>query len=149
MGLEIASSQCCHPVHCPSDHRAFLLFAALFIVELRFLCAAGIINSGKENHSASSASLSSSGHSAAGDLLSGRAFDNGCVCERNNLTGVMDQLQGVRSDCLCSAPQLQPEMEFVNALMNIGVKLGSLDTKEKKSKLYTDSFYLCWKSKVV
>lgn len=81
----------------------------------------------------SSVSLTNGSYNAAGDLLSGRAFDNGCVCEQNNLAGVLDQLQGVKFSCLCSAPQLQPEMEFVNALMNIGVKLGSLDTKEKKS----------------
>lgn len=74
-------------------------------------------------------------NSAAGDLMSGKAFDNGCVCRPNTLESMMESLLGRASHtCTCCAPQLQPEMEFVNALMNIGEKLGSLDTKEKRSK---------------
>lgn len=76
-------------------------------------------------------------NNAAGDLMSGRAFDNGCVCQlESSYADMMDiLLRGASRSCSCLAPQLQPEMEFINALMNIGDKLGTLSTKEQKSEL--------------
>lgn len=75
-------------------------------------------------------------NNAAGDLMSGRAFDNGCVCHlESSYADMMNSLlRGASRSCNCLAPQLQPEMEFINALMNIGNKLGSLGTKEQKSE---------------
>jgi len=67
--------------------------------------------------------------------MSGKAFDNGCICRLDNYAEVVHSLLsgGGSQQCRCCAHQLQPEMEFVNALMNIGIKLGTLDTKEQKS----------------
>ena len=61
----------------------------------------------------------------AGDLSSGRAFDNGCVC----------QLAGRHSNCHCGAPRLRAQLEFVGALMNISKHLSQLPTKDMRSKL--------------
>jgi len=68
--------------------------------------------------------------------MSGRAFDNGCICELNSVDEVMSSLmyRHKHQSCSCCAPQLQPEVEFVNALINIGDKLQPLATKEKRSK---------------
>lgn len=84
----------------------------------------------------SEAAQSAMRNTAAGDLMSGRAFDNGCICQIDVSADLMDSLLrgGSKQACRCCAPQLQPEMEFVNALMNIGIKLGTLGTKEQKSE---------------
>ncbi|KAF6020021.1 PI4KB [Bugula neritina] len=81
----------------------------------------------------------SSRNNAAGDLMSGKAFDNGCICRLDNYAEVVHSLLsgGGSQQCRCCAHQLQPEMEFVNALMNIGIKLGTLDTKEQKTQRLT------------
>ena len=70
----------------------------------------------------------------AGDLTSGKAFDNGCICQQTNYSDMLDSILRGQQSCHCCAPQLQPEMEFVNALLNIGTRLGALDTKEQRSK---------------
>ena len=39
-----------------------------------------------------------------GDLTSGRAFDNGCVCFESRAAAVND-LRGERTNCSCGAPR--------------------------------------------
>ena len=45
----------------------------------------------------------------AGDLSSGRAFDNGCTCHH--------------VECRCGAPRLRAQLEFVGALVNVSKRL--------------------------
>ncbi|XP_067951653.1 phosphatidylinositol 4-kinase beta-like isoform X2 [Watersipora subatra] len=83
--------------------------------------------------SSNAAGYLSMGNNAAGDLMSGKAFDNGCICQQASYSDMLDSiLRG--SACKCCAPQLQPEMEFVTALMNIGQRLGALETKEQRTR---------------
>jgi len=59
----------------------------------------------------------------AGDLSSGRAFDNGCTCHHT-----------VRhAECHCGAPRLRAQLEFIGALMNISKRLSQLPTKDMRS----------------
>lgn len=70
-----------------------------------------------------------------GDLNSGRAFDNGCLCFETQ-KGTVNDLLGHRTVCSCGAPKLASEKEFMKALINIGKTLTSLPTKiEKTSRL--------------
>ncbi|CAF3519833.1 unnamed protein product [Adineta steineri] len=62
-----------------------------------------------------------------GDLNSGRAFDNNCIC--------FESVNGFRRrECTCNAPKLAPVREFMTALINIGKKLPHVPTKEKKTQ---------------
>jgi hypothetical protein len=62
-----------------------------------------------------------------GDLNSGRAFDNNCLC--------FESVNGFRRrECTCYAPKLAPVREFMTALINIGKKLPHVPTKEKKTQ---------------
>jgi len=61
-----------------------------------------------------------------GDLMSGRAFDNGCICLDNRTT--------VPRNCVCGAPRLQPQLEFLKALVSIGKRLGQLPDREAKTQ---------------
>ena len=100
----------------------------------------GMINHNLTQASASEPSIKtnaagdlSTGHGSR-DLMSGKAFDNGCICQQSSYTNLVESLlSGGSSSCKCFAPQLQPEIEFVNALMDIGVTLGGLETKEQRS----------------
>ncbi|XP_056647918.1 phosphatidylinositol 4-kinase beta [Diorhabda sublineata] len=67
-----------------------------------------------------------------GDLSSGRAFDNGCVCF-DSCQNVVNDLRGEKTECICSAPRLRPELEFMQALIMIGKLLSSIPTKEAKT----------------
>ncbi|XP_066154654.1 phosphatidylinositol 4-kinase beta isoform X2 [Euwallacea fornicatus] len=67
-----------------------------------------------------------------GDLSSGRAFENGCVCFESRRSLVND-LRGEKTECTCSAPRLRPELEFMQALILIGKLLSSIPTKEAKT----------------
>ncbi|CAH1114373.1 unnamed protein product [Psylliodes chrysocephalus] len=67
-----------------------------------------------------------------GDLSSGRAFDNGCVCFES-CQSVVNELRGEKTECTCSAPRLRPELEFMQALILIGKLLSSIPTKEAKT----------------
>ncbi|XP_018323241.1 phosphatidylinositol 4-kinase beta isoform X2 [Agrilus planipennis] len=67
-----------------------------------------------------------------GDIASGKAFDNGCVCFET-CQGVVNKLKGQKTDCTCIAPRLAPQREFMNALINIGKVLSLLSTKEAKT----------------
>ncbi|XP_078584761.1 phosphatidylinositol 4-kinase beta-like [Branchiostoma floridae x Branchiostoma japonicum] len=73
-----------------------------------------------------------------GDLTTGRAFDSGCTCFDSS-TGVMNDLFGKPTECVCNAPRLQPMREFINALMAIGSRLQGLATRElRTSRLYAE-----------
>lgn len=74
-----------------------------------------------------------------GDLSSGRAFDNGCVCHQSS-EGMFNDLVGRQTECHCGAPRLQCQLEFVRALMTIGKKLQPLPNKEMRSKLTSRLF---------
>lgn len=70
-----------------------------------------------------------------GDLSSGRAFDNGCLCFETQ-RGAVNDLLGQQTVCSCGAPKLASEKEFLKSLINIGKMLTSLPTKiEKTSRL--------------
>ena len=70
-----------------------------------------------------------------GDLSSGRAFDNGCLCFESQ-RGTVNDLLGQQTECSCGAPKLASEKEFLKALIDIGKILTSLPTKiEKTSRL--------------
>ncbi|XP_049870076.1 phosphatidylinositol 4-kinase beta isoform X2 [Pectinophora gossypiella] len=53
-----------------------------------------------------------------GDLASGRAFDNGCVCGEQ---------------CSCGAPRLAPQSQFLSALTSIGRRLAGVADKERRN----------------
>ncbi|XP_013138968.1 PREDICTED: phosphatidylinositol 4-kinase beta isoform X1 [Papilio polytes] len=53
-----------------------------------------------------------------GDLASGRAFDNGCLCGEQ---------------CSCGAPRLAPQTQFLTALTNIGRLLAGVADKERRN----------------
>lgn len=70
-----------------------------------------------------------------GDLGSGRAFDNGCLCFESQ-RGAVNDLLGQETLCSCGAPKLTSEKEFLKSLIDIGKMLTSLPTKiEKTSRL--------------
>lgn len=70
-----------------------------------------------------------------GDLSTGRAFDNGCLCFETQ-RGAVNDLLGQQTVCSCGAPKLASEKEFLKALIDIGKMLTSLPTKiEKTSRL--------------
>lgn len=70
-----------------------------------------------------------------GDLGSGRAFDNGCVCFETQ-RGAVNDLLGQQTFCSCGAPKLASERAFMKSLIDIGKTLTSLPTKiEKTSRL--------------
>ncbi|CAG9794948.1 unnamed protein product [Diatraea saccharalis] len=50
-----------------------------------------------------------------GDLASGRAFDNGCLCGEQ---------------CSCGAPRLAPQIQFLNSLTSIGRRLAGVADKQ-------------------
>ena len=75
--------------------------------------------------------LSKNGRLSLGDLASGRAFDNGCVCF-NGFNGVCNDLLCSKVQCHCGAPRLTAEYEFIKCLINIGVRLQAVPTKEVK-----------------
>ncbi|KAJ8727681.1 hypothetical protein PYW07_001800 [Mythimna separata] len=53
-----------------------------------------------------------------GDLASGRAFDNGCLCGEQ---------------CSCGAPRLAPQIQFLTSLTNIGKRLAGVADKERRN----------------
>lgn len=101
---------------------------------------------------------------ALGDLSSGHAFDNGCTCfleqchhhhlqHLNNSTLTGDQQQQSSTppppppppqtdaelcltvDCHCGAPRIKPQYEFIRCLMNIGLRMQAVPSKEVRSQL--------------
>jgi len=71
-----------------------------------------------------------------GDLTSGRAFDNGCTC-LDSLRGAVSCLRGgstLLPTCMCTAPRLAPQQEWVRALVSVGKRLGTLPDRESKTQ---------------
>jgi len=68
-----------------------------------------------------------------GDLTSGHAFDNNCRC-LDSLSSTVNDLRGVSNVCVCSAPRLAPQQEFVKALVSVGKRLGTLPDRESKTQ---------------
>jgi hypothetical protein len=119
---------------------------------------------GIQNSFINSRSLSlNSLKSCIGDLNSGRAFDNNCICfdilsQSNNnsqkiINGFNDDTKIIKQSsnnnlipndikCVCNAPRLAPELEFTKALVSIGKKLVQLPTKELKSRV----LFVCFSS---
>ncbi len=52
-----------------------------------------------------------------GDLMSGRAFDNGCQCLESRHAAVND-LRGESTVCVCGAPRLEPQQEFLKVSLS-------------------------------
>ncbi|XP_058828788.1 uncharacterized protein LOC131688509 [Topomyia yanbarensis] len=67
-----------------------------------------------------------------GDLSSGRAFDNGCLCFES-VRGAVNDLLGQQTVCYCGAPKLVPQKEFMKSLIDIGRMLTVLQTKIEKT----------------
>ncbi|KAJ8674281.1 hypothetical protein QAD02_005543 [Eretmocerus hayati] len=88
--------------------------------------ATGLFHNARRNHSGVTNKIS------LGDLSSGRAFDNGCTCF-DSCQGIVNDLRGQKTDCVCDAPRLAPELEFIRALITIGKLLGTIPTKEGKT----------------
>ena len=53
-----------------------------------------------------------------GDLMSGRAFDNGCQCLDSRHAAV-NELRGESTASSCSAPRLEPQQEFLKVSKSI------------------------------
>ncbi|KAF4517511.1 hypothetical protein B566_EDAN006512 [Ephemera danica] len=62
---------------------------------------------------------SGNGSSCLGDLRSGRAFNTGCTCFETH-RGMVNELRGRKTSCICNAPRLEGELHFVRALLAIG-----------------------------
>jgi len=69
-----------------------------------------------------------------GDLASGRAFDNGCNCLETRRAAFHNLRGGEVAQCVCGAPRLQPQLEFIKALVSIGKRLGQLPDRESKTQ---------------
>ncbi|KFD63853.1 hypothetical protein M514_06487 [Trichuris suis] len=71
-------------------------------------------------------------YSHSGDLSTGRAFDNGCCCHKASEEAVAVLSESVR-DCICNAPRLMPEAEFVKCLTAIGYRLRTICNREDRT----------------
>lgn len=69
-----------------------------------------------------------------GDLSTGRAFDNGCTCFES-VRGTVNDLLGHRTVCVCGAPKLIAEREFMRSLIDIGRDLTPLPSKTEKTSI--------------
>ena len=67
-----------------------------------------------------------------GDLTSGHAFDNGCICAELRIR--MPELRMETGGCNCGAPRLAAQHEFVKSLISIGSHLQSVMGKEMKAQ---------------
>lgn len=68
-----------------------------------------------------------------GDLTTGQAFDNGCVCF-DSRANVCNELRGEEIRCQCGAPRLLAEYEFVNCLMKICTRIQKTNSKDVKTQ---------------
>lgn len=69
-----------------------------------------------------------------GDLSTGRAFDNGCICFES-VRGTVNDLLGQKTVCTCGAPKLAAQREFVKSLIDIGRNLTHLPSKTEKTSI--------------
>ena len=75
-----------------------------------------------------------------GDLMSGRAFDNGCHCLESRQAAV-NELRGKLTHCACNAPRLQPQLEFLKVSHRVElVWMGGGDN----FFFFDDSCHLCY-----
>ncbi|VDM08318.1 unnamed protein product [Wuchereria bancrofti] len=72
-----------------------------------------------------------------GDLTSGGAFDNGCPCFDDEQC-IIGKENVMNMECKCGALKIQPEQEFVKALMNIGNKLKVFSSKDDRTRCLVD-----------
>uniref|UniRef100_A0A8R1TQK8 Phosphatidylinositol 4-kinase beta n=1 Tax=Onchocerca volvulus TaxID=6282 RepID=A0A8R1TQK8_ONCVO len=72
-----------------------------------------------------------------GDLTSGSAFDNGCSCFDDEQC-IFDKENVMKMQCKCEALKIQPEQEFVKALMHIGNKLKIFSSKDERTRCLVD-----------
>ncbi|XP_077862765.1 phosphatidylinositol 4-kinase beta-like, partial [Saccoglossus kowalevskii] len=70
---------------------------------------------------------------AIGDLTSGRAFHSGCECFDSSASVLKDLAGRPQQECICNAPRLQSESEFIKSLMAIGMRLQGLPTREART----------------
>lgn len=94
------------------------------------------------NHSASSVLLDT--NRTLGDLTSGHAFDNGCTCSDQMMarpdlrisvsSDNNGKVNSVNNRCYCGSPRLAAQHEFMKSLMNIGVKLQAVASKDIKAQ---------------
>ena len=82
-----------------------------------------------------------------GDLSSGRAFDNGCICSElsrpvptPDICHKMVTFPNVQQSCCsCGAARLSSQLEFIRSLLNIGSNLQCVPSKDMKAqKLLAD-----------
>ncbi|MCP9263033.1 Phosphatidylinositol 4-kinase beta [Dirofilaria immitis] len=71
-----------------------------------------------------------------GDLTSGGAFGNGCSCFDDER--YLCDKENMKAECKCGALKIQPEQEFVKALMNIGNKLKVFSNKDERTRCLVD-----------
>lgn len=69
-----------------------------------------------------------------GDLSSGHAFDNGCVCFSDTNSDFIPANSLPVTTCQCGAPRLSAEYEFVKCLISIGARLQNIPAKDVKSQ---------------
>uniref|UniRef100_A0A1I8ECW3 Phosphatidylinositol 4-kinase beta n=1 Tax=Wuchereria bancrofti TaxID=6293 RepID=A0A1I8ECW3_WUCBA len=70
------------------------------------------------------------------EVLSG-AFDNGCPCFDDEQC-IIGKENVMNMECKCGALKIQPEQEFVKALMNIGNKLKVFSSKDDRTRCLVD-----------
>ncbi|XP_055687027.1 phosphatidylinositol 4-kinase beta [Lutzomyia longipalpis] len=93
--------------------------------------ATGLIHDSRKRPPLTLANFSLS-HLSLGDLTTGRAFDNGCICFES-VRGTVNNLRGHKTLCVCGAPKLLAQREFMKTLIEIGRQLTSLPTKSEKT----------------
>lgn len=93
--------------------------------------ATGLIQESRKRPPLTLANFSLS-HLSLGDLSTGRAFDNGCICFES-VRGTVNNLRGHKTLCVCGAPKLLAQREFMKTLIEIGRQLTSLPTKSEKT----------------
>lgn len=102
--------------------------------------ATGLLNDSKKSLSSNSLLINPKLYQTPvriclGDLTTGRAFDNGCLCFES-VRGTVNGLLGQKTFCHCGAPKLAAQKEFMKALIDIGKTLTQLPNKtEKNSRL--------------
>ncbi|GAB0094598.1 uncharacterized protein DMENIID0001_099180 [Sergentomyia squamirostris] len=93
--------------------------------------ATGLIHDSRKRSSLTVANFSHA-HLSLGDLSTGRAFDNGCICFES-VRGTVNNLRGHKTLCVCGAPKLLAQKEFMKTLIEIGRQLTNLPTKSEKT----------------
>uniref|UniRef100_A0A0K2V7K3 Phosphatidylinositol 4-kinase beta n=1 Tax=Lepeophtheirus salmonis TaxID=72036 RepID=A0A0K2V7K3_LEPSM len=69
-----------------------------------------------------------------GNLASGKAFDNGCICFETRLATVNHLKGRGEIPCACGAPRFAAQIQFIQALTNIGTSLALIPIKEDRTK---------------